>query len=76
MMDADEVRRIAYQDPFKPFRVKLVSGESFNIERSLRCTVWVDRVLFGVDEDAETRIAKRLRIVALRDIAAVEEVTV
>jgi hypothetical protein len=71
-MIADELRRIAYQSPFKPFRVKLTSGERFEISRSMRTTVAEDRVLFGVDEDATAGVARRLRIVPLRDIAAVE----
>ena len=71
-MTADEIRRIAYQNPFKPFRVKLLSGEWFSIERSLRTTVWEDRVLFGVEKDIEPGATSRLRIVSLRDIAAVE----
>ena len=71
-MSADELRRIAYQKPFKPFRVKLVSGEILEIGRTLRTTVAEDRVLFGVDEDTQSGIAKRLRMVPLREIAAVE----
>ena len=71
-MTAEELRKIAYQLPFKPFRVQLRSGESLSIERSLRTTVWYDRVLFGVDEDPQTRVAKRLRIIPLKEIAAVE----
>ena len=71
-MIADELRKIAYARPFKRFRVRLVNGESFEIPRSLRTTVAEDRVLFGVDEDAQTGVARRLRIVRLSDIASVE----
>jgi len=70
-MTADDIRRIAYQRPFRPFRVTLASGEFIDIRRTLRTTVAEDRILFGLDEDPETRVAKRLRIVALRDVAAV-----
>jgi hypothetical protein len=71
-MIADELRRIAYQNPFKPFRVKLTNGERFEISRSMRTTVAEDRVLFGVDEDTKNGVARRLRIIPLREIAAVE----
>jgi len=71
-MSAKELRRIAYAEPFRAFRVLLVSGESLEIARSLRTTVAEDRVLFGVDEDQTTGVAKRLRIVSLSEIAAVE----
>ena len=71
-MIADELRKIAYARPFKHFGVRVVNGESFEIPRSLRTAVAEDRVLFGVDEDAQTGVARRLRIVRLSDIASVE----
>ena len=74
-MTADEVRHIAYREPFKAFRVRLVSGETIDIGRTLRTTVAEDRVLFGVDEDPLTGVARRLRIVPLSAIAAVEAAT-
>lgn len=71
-MSAEELQRIAYQRPFKPFRVLLRNGESIDINRSLRTSVWTDRVFFGVDEDPVSGIAKRMRIVSLHEIEAVE----
>ena len=71
-MSANELRRIAYAEPFRPFRVRLANGESFQIARTLRTTVAEDRVLFGVDEDAQTGVARRLRIIRLSDISSVE----
>jgi hypothetical protein len=74
-MNAEELRQIAYQKPFKPFRVRLVNGELLEIKRSLRTTVAEDRVVFGLHEDPARGVATRMRIVPLRDIAAVEVVT-
>lgn len=71
-MNADDLRRIAYQTPFKPFRVMLVNGESLDIQRSLRTAISVDRVHFGVDEDPKSGVARRLRVVSLQDISSVE----
>jgi hypothetical protein len=71
-MNADEVRRLAYQNPFRSFRVILRTGESIEISRALRTTVAEDRVLLGVNEDPNTGLARRLRIVPLKDIADVE----
>ena len=71
-MSADELRRIADQRPFRPFVVRLRGGEQIEIRRSLRTTVWTDRVFFGVNEDPDSGIAKRMRIVALNDIESVE----
>ena len=71
-MTADELRRIAYQTPFKPFRVKLNSGEELRIARTLRTTVTEDRAIFGVDEDPKTRVARRMRMVPLHEIVSVE----
>jgi hypothetical protein len=71
-MTADDVRRVAYQRPFKAFRVKLSTGETIEISRALRTTVAEDRVLFGVNEDPVSGIAQQLRIVPLARIAAVE----
>jgi hypothetical protein len=52
--------------------VRLRSGERIEIRRSLRTTVWTDRVFFGVNEDPDSGVAKRMRIVALNDIESVE----
>jgi hypothetical protein len=71
-MTADELRRVAYQSPFKPFSVLLKNGERLEIKRSLRATIMPDRALFGVNEDPESGVAKKLRVVSLNDIAAVE----
>ena len=71
-MSAEELRRIAYQRPFKPFLVRLRNGESIEIGRSLRTSVWTDRVFFGVDEDPASGIAQRMRIVSLKEIDSVE----
>lgn len=71
-MNADDIRKIAYQKPFRPFRVKLVNGEQLDIKRTLRTTVAEDRVIFGVNEDPEKGVATRMRMVSLRDIASVE----
>lgn len=74
-MVADEIRRIAYQRPFRPFRVTLAGGETIEIGRTLRTTVAEDRALFGVDEDPVSGVARRLRIVPLTSIVAVEVAT-
>ena len=71
-MSADELRTIADQRPFRPFVVRLRGGEQIEIRRSLRTTVWTDRVFFGVNEDPDSGVAKRTRIVALNDIESVE----
>jgi hypothetical protein len=71
-MIAEEPRRVVYQRPFKAFRVRLANGESIEIKRSLRTSVAEDRVICGVNEDSVSGLAKRLRIVPLTQIAAVE----
>jgi hypothetical protein len=70
-MKAEELRRIAHQRPFKPFRVKLTNGEVLEISRSLRTTVTEDRVIFGADADLSGG-GTRLRMVPLREIAEIE----
>lgn len=71
-MNADDLRKIAYQKPFRPFSVRLRSGEQIEINRSLRTSVGTDRVFFGVNEDPESGVAKRMRIVSLGEIDSVE----
>ncbi len=72
MIEADKISQIAYQLPFKPFRVRLISGEVIQINRTFRTTVATDRVIFGVDEDPKTGVSTRMRIVSLADIADVQ----
>jgi len=72
MMKSDELRQIAYRDPFQPYRVTLKSGEQLQIERKYRTTVSDVMVVFGVDEDPETGQARKMRIVNINDIVAVD----
>ena len=74
-MTADEIRRIAYQHPFKPFRVRLTTGEVYEIRRTLRTTVAEDRLVLGINEDPKTGIAQRMRMIPLTKVAAVEEIS-
>ena len=68
----EDIRRIAYQTPFKAFRVRLANGESIEIDRTLRTAVAADRIVFGVNEDPVSGVAKRMRIVPLTQIASIE----
>jgi hypothetical protein len=68
----EELESIAYREPFRPFSVRLRSGERIEIKRTLRTSVSTDRVFFSVDEDPETGVAKRMRIVPLVEIDSVE----
>jgi len=74
-MIADELRRVAYQKPFKAFQVQLVSGEVIDVSRNLRTTVAKDRVLIGVDADPATGLARRLRMIPLSQINRVVAVS-
>ena len=71
-MKPDELRKVAYRDPFEPFRVTLKSGERIQINRRYRITVADPQVVLGVDEDPETGHARRMRIVNINDIVAAE----
>jgi len=71
-MTAEELRRIAHQSPFRPFRVTLKSGEELEIKRTLRTLVADDLVVFGIHEDPATGVATRMRMVALKDILSVD----
>ena len=71
-MTADDIRRVAYQTPFKAFRVRLANGESIEINRTLRTAVAEDRVVFGINEDPASGVARRMRIVPLTQIASIE----
>jgi hypothetical protein len=71
-MTAEQLRAVAHQRPFKPFRVLLANGERIEIKRTLRTSIADDRVAFGTEEDAQTGLARRLRLIALRDIESAE----
>ena len=38
-MTAEEIRRVIHQTPFRPFRVRLTTGDMIEINRTLRTTV-------------------------------------
>jgi hypothetical protein len=75
MTTEDRIREVAYRKPFTPFRVVLASGEQLCVERSFRTTVAGPLAVFAVQEDPETKIARKLRIVPLKDIRKIEVVS-
>jgi hypothetical protein len=72
MTIAERLREIANSKEFRPFRVVLETGEELHIERRFRTTVAEPLAVFAVQEDPETRSARKLRIVSLRNIKRIE----
>lgn len=71
-MTAEQIRAVTTQRPFKPFRIELVSGETIEIRRTLRAAVAEKFVFLGTNEDSDTGLSKRFRIVPTAEIRAVE----
>jgi hypothetical protein len=71
-MNSNELSELTRKTPFEPFHVTLSSGEQFTVARSHRAAVAGDVAVFGIEEDPNTGVAKRMRMVPVSKIVAVD----
>jgi hypothetical protein len=72
-MMSESIQKAVQKRPFQPFRVRLHSGESLDVTRRFRATVFEPMVVFGVNDDPKTGLPQNMRIINIADIAGVED---
>jgi hypothetical protein len=72
-MNSQQLKQIAYSNPFRPYRVTLKSGEQIDVQRRFRTTISDPLAVFGYDDDPQTGRARKMRLVYISQIDRVEQ---
>ena len=71
MINAEEIRTLQKQTPFKPFRIHLSDGRAFTLLHPEQFIVLRNKVVLGLPETAE--IPERTENLSILHITSVEE---
>ena len=73
MFTAKQLKERMDQHPFRPFRIRMSNGESYDIPNHDSAWVLRDSVEIGLDPDAEGMVALTRRC-AILHIASIEDI--
>lgn len=73
MFTAKQLRERMEQKPFRPFRIRMSNGESYDIPNHDAAWVLRDSIEIGLDPDAEGMVALTRRC-AIHHIASIEDI--
>ena len=73
MFTAKQLKERMDQQPFRPFRIRMSNGESYDIPNHDSAWVLRDSVEIGLDPDAEGMVALTRRC-AILHIASIEDI--
>jgi len=73
MLTVKQLRERMEQKPFRPFRIRMSNGESYDIPNHDATWVLRDSIEIGLDPDAEGMVALTRRC-AILHIASIEDI--
>ena len=73
-MSPSELEEILYQEPFRPFRVTLASGDQFDVNNRLRAMISGLSLVVGLNDDPEARSGVRLKLISIPNIVMAEHI--
>ncbi len=74
MFTAQQLRERMDEEPFRPFRIKMSSGDAYEVKNHDAAWVLRNSIEIGLDPDAEG-FAELTRRCALLHIASIEDIT-
>ncbi len=73
MFTANQLKERMQEKPFRPFRIKMSSGESYDIKNHAAAWVLRNAVEIGMDPDADGFVSNTRRC-AILHIASIEDI--
>jgi hypothetical protein len=71
-MSPGDLEEILYEEPFRPFRVTLASGDEYVVNNQRRAMISGLSMVVGVNDDPESRTGTRLKIISIPNIVMAE----
>ena len=73
-MGPGELEEILFEEPFRPFRVTLASGDHFVVNNQRRAMISGLSLVVGVNEDPNARTGNRLKIISIPNIVMADHI--
>jgi hypothetical protein len=71
-MSPSEIEELIEDEPFRPFRVTVTSGDQFVINNRHRVFISGLSLVAGLSDDPDDRMGKRLKPISIPNISVVE----
>jgi hypothetical protein len=73
-MSPTELEEILFEEPFRPFRVTMASGDQYIVNNPRRAMINGLSLVVGLHDDPHSRIGQRLKIISIPNIVMAEHV--
>ena len=71
-MSPSDLEEILFEEPFRPFRVTLSSGDQYVVNNPRRAIISGLSIVIGVNDDPDARTGSRLKIISIPNIVMAE----
>lgn len=71
-MSPSEIEELIEDEPFRPFRITVNSGDQFVINNRHRVFISGLSLVAGLSDDPDDRMGKRLKLISIPNISLVE----
>ncbi len=73
-MSPSDLEEILYEEPFRPFRVTLSSGDQYVVNNSKRAMIAGPSLVVGLHADPTSRVGTRLKLIPIPNIVMAEHI--
>lgn len=73
-MSLTDLEEILFEEPFRPFRVTLASGDQYVINNAKRAMISGLSLVVGLNDDANARVGSRLKLISIPNIVMAEQI--
>ena len=73
-MGPGELEEILYEEPFRPFRLTMASGDEFVVNNPRRALLNGLSLVVGLHDDPNSRVGNRLKIISIPNIVMAEHI--
>ena len=71
-MSPGDLEEILFEEPFRPFRVTMASGDQYVVNNQRRAIISGLSMVVGLNDDPEARSGSRLKIISIPNIVMAE----
>ncbi len=73
-MSPSDLEEILYEEPFRPFRVTLSSGDQYVVNNSKRAMISGLSLVVGLHDDPASRVRAKLKLISIPNIVMAEHI--
>ena len=73
-MSPTDLEEIHFEEPFRPFRVAMSSGDQYGVNNARRATITGLSLVIGLNDDPNARLGVKLKLISIPNIVVAEHV--